>query len=72
MIIIEILIALAVLAVMIFAWVRTRSLSTCLSILHVVLPTLKALAEKTDTKLDDKIVAYLEKITSDPQEPPKP
>lgn len=63
MIFLEILIVLIVIALMVIVWLKTRSLTSCLTILHAVLPTLKSLAEKTDTKLDDKIVAYLERLT---------
>lgn len=62
--ILEIILIALIVVLMVFVWIKTRSLNAALAILRVMIPTLKELAAKTDTQIDDKIVAYLDRISS--------
>ncbi len=58
----EILFAVIIIVAIGFVWIKTRNLHKCIEVLTLLLPTLKRMAEKTDNKIDDRIVAMLERV----------
>ena len=51
-----------------FFYYKTKRAEIALDVLKSLLPALKEMAEKTETKLDDKAIAFIESLIGDPPE----